>query len=56
MLEVWENCTHSPSLFASVVMLYIYKIDVAGNGDILSYYDYNRCMEQSGVAGCMIAR
>ena len=28
----------------------------SGNGDILSYEDYNRCIEGSGVSGCMIAR
>ncbi len=29
---------------------------IAGNGDILSYEDYYTFCENSGVAGCMIAR
>lgn len=31
-------------------------LDIFGNGDILSYADYNNSMSLSGAAGCMIAR
>ena len=42
MAESWQQ-----------TLLYLF---LAGNGDVLSYEDYEYNMEKCGVAGCMIAR
>jgi len=46
---------HSSFNPGKYLLLYIQSFN-PGNGDILSYEDYNNNLEQSGAAGCMIAR